>query len=230
MDSLVEALAPERKKKRGGETRKGKTIAEKKVVDVETWAKYFSKGYQNVVLGEDGSFLVLDAALTKTDFPAAFADPSKVIPHLMGEDYISVLANPASSAELRAAAEASKARIYDGLHARISAAKLAYSEADTELLNIQERWKNAPDAPTRIVLAQAVAEANAAVAAAESTLRAAQAPHRYIQTYRNIPRMLVVPGSGDERPIKNVIYRLVPAVTEAPERVIVAGRSPTSNY
>lgn len=223
MDSPVEA--PEKRKRRAGETRKGKTIAEKKVVDVETWAKYYSKGYQNVVLGEDGSFLVLDAALTKTDFPAAFSDPAKVIPHLMGEDYISVLANPSSSAELRAAAEASKARIYDGLNARISAAKLAYSEAETELLNIKERWENAPDVPTRIVLAQAVAEANAAVAAAESTMRTAQAPHRYIQKYRDIPRMLIVPGSGDERPIKNVIYRLVPAVTEAPERVVVAGTS-----
>jgi hypothetical protein len=242
MDSLVKALVPaaagaaaepEKKKKRGGETRKGKTIAEKKVVDVETWAKYFSKGYQNVVLGEDGSFLVLDASLSKTDFPAALADPKKVIPHLMGDDYISVLANPSSSAELRAAAEASKARIHDGLNARIAAAKLAYSEAETTLLNIQERWKNAPDAPTRIVLAQAVAEANAAVAAAESSLRNAQAPHRYIQKYRDIPRMLVVPGSGDDRPIKNVIYRLVPAVTEAPERVITAGAksaSPANSY
>lgn len=223
MDSLVKA--PEKKKRRAEETRKGKTIDEKKVVDVGTWAMYYGKGYQNVVVGEDGSFLVLEPTLTKSDFPAALAEPTKVIPHLMGKDYVNVLANPSSSAELRAAAEASKSRIYDGLNARISAAKLAYSEAETGLLNIQERWKNSPDAPTRIVLAQAVAEANAAVAAAESTLRAAQAPHRYIQKYNHIPRMLIVPGSGDERPIKNIIYRLVPAVTEAPERVIAVGTS-----
>jgi hypothetical protein len=225
MDSPVKETAQAEKKRRGGETRKGKTISEKKVVDVESWAKYYAKRYQNVVLGEDGSFLVLDPSLTKTDFAAALADPKAVIPHLMGYDYLTVLANPSAPSELRAAAEASRARIYDALNARIAAAKIAYGEAETALLNLQEQWRNAPDAPTRIVLAQAVVEANAAVAAAESTLRAAQAPHRYIQEYSGIPRMLVVPGSGDDRPIKNVIHRLVPAVTDAPERVVVAGSS-----
>lgn len=233
MDSPVEeagAAAPQ-KKKRAGETRKGKTISEKKVVDVATWANYFKKGYQNIVLGEDGSFLVLDAALTKTDFPSALADPKAVIPHLMGDDYLTVLSNPAAPAELRAAAEASKARIHDALNARIAAAKIAYGEAETALLNLKEQWNHAPDAPTRVVLAQAVVEANAAVAAAESTLRAAQAPVRYIQEYSGIPRMLVMPGSGDDRPIKNVIYRLVPAVTEAPERVVtVSGSASPRSY
>ena len=229
-DDPVGMRVREKKKRRAGETRKGKTIDLKKVVDVETWAKYYSKGYQNVVLGEDGSFLVLDPVLTKADFPAALEDPSKVIPHLMGEDYISILADPSSSAELRAAAEASRSRIYDGLNARINAAKVAYGEAENALLNIHNQWTHAPDAPTRIVLAQAVAEANAAVAAAESTLRAALAPQRYIQKYRDIPRYLVVPGSGDDRPIKNVIYRLVPAVTEAPERVVVVGSGSPQSY
>lgn len=201
-------------------TRKGKTIDPKKVVDVESWARYFKRGYQNVVVGEDGSFLVLDAELTKTDFPAALDDPTKTIPHLMGEDYLVVLADPKSSKELRATAEARRTRIDEELGARVAAAKLAYSEAETELLNMNERWKNAPDAPSRIVLAQAVAAANAAVASAEAALRAAQAPHRYIAEYRDIPRMLLKPGSGDDRPIKNVIYRAVPQVTDAPERVI----------
>ena len=210
-------------KKRGGQTRKGKTIAESKVTDVEKWAEYYKKGYQNIVVGEDGSFLVLDAALTKTDFPAALTDPKKVIPHLMGSDYILVLNDSSASAELRAAAETRRTRIHDALNARIEAAKLEYSEAETILLNIQERWKNAPDVPTRIVLAQAVAEANIAVAAAENRIRTAQAPHRYIQKYRDIPRLMLTPGSGDERPIKNIIYRLVPEVTDAPERVVIAG-------
>jgi hypothetical protein len=226
MDAPPEA----QEKKRRGQTRKGKTIKESKVTDVETWANYFKKGYQNVVVGEDGSFLVLDAALTKTDFPAALEAPNKVIPHLMGDDYLHILVNPKSSAELRAAAESRRTRIYDALDARVTAAKLAYSEAELTLLNIQERWKNAPDAPTRIVLAQAVSEANAAVAAAEKELRTAQAPHRYIQTFSGIPRSMLKPGSGDDRPIQNVINRLVPEVTEAPERVVNAGSGSPNSY
>jgi len=203
--------------------RKGKTIDEKKIVDVETWAKYYRKGYQNVVIGDDGSFLVLDAALTKTDFATAFADPKKVIPHLMGSDYLTVLANREASSELRAAAEARRVRIHEELNARISAATLAYTEAENELMRATGLWKKAPDAPTRIILAQAVARANNVVATAENALREAQAPHRYIQKYRDLPRMLLNPGSGDDRPIKNVIYRLVPEVTVAPERVISTG-------
>jgi hypothetical protein len=189
MEAIIEAAVsalgpePEKKKRKGTETRKGKTIKESKVVDVESWSKYYKKGYQNIVVGEDGSFLVLDAALTKTDFAAALAEPKKVIPHLMGDDYIHVLGDSSASSELRAAAEARKERITDELSARISAAKLAYSEAETTLLNTTQRWKNAPDQATRIVLAQMVAEANMAVAAAENDLRTAMAPHRYILKY-----------------------------------------------
>jgi hypothetical protein len=207
-------------------TRKGKTISESKVTDLASWAKYYNK--ENIVVGEDGSFLVLDAALTKTDFPAALAAPVRVIPHLMGHDYITVLADPSAATELRAAAEARRTELVDSMEARVSATKVAYSEAETELLNATQRWANAPDAPSRIVLAQAVAAANTAVATAEKAMREAQAPHRYIKKYRDIPRMLLKPGSGDDRPIKNILYRLVPEATEAPERVVVAGGSHNS--
>lgn len=218
---MAEAAPPKTTKVQ--KTKKGKTVDPSKVDDLETWAKYFKRGYQNVIVDEDGSFVVLDPELTKTDFPAALAGDKKPIKHLMGEDYINVLADPKSSSELRAAAEARRKEIHDTLDARISAAKLAYSEAETELINITQLWKSAPDAPTRITLANAVAEANAALVITERDLRMAQAPHRYILEYSDIPRSMLKPGSGDDRPIRNVIYRAVPAVTEAPERVIVIG-------
>jgi len=206
---------------RQAKTKKGKTVDPDRVTDVDSWTKYFKRGYQNVVIDEDGSFVVLDPALTKTDFPAALKGVKKPIPHLMGEDYLTVLADPKSSSELRAAAEARLTQIRNELDARITASKIAYSEAETELITVNQNWKHAPDAPTRIVLAQAVAAANMAVAAAERSLRLAQAPQRYIIDYKDIPRMLLKPGSGDDRPIKNVIYRIVPQVTTVEERVIV---------
>jgi hypothetical protein len=221
---MAEAAAP-KKTKKAVKTKKGKTVDPKKVDDLETWAKYFKRGYQNVIVDEDGSFVVLDPELTKTDFPAALKGAKKPIPHLMGEDYITVLADPKSSSELRAAAEARHKQIVDELGARISAQKIAFSEAETELINVNQNWKHAPDAPTRIVLAQTVAAANMAVAEAERALRTAQAPHRYIVDYRDIPRMMINPGSGDDRPIKNVIYRIVPEVTTPEERVIMIGGS-----
>ena len=214
MEEVVKA-----KKPRGG---KGRTIKESKVTDVASWAKYYGK-YQNVVQGEDGSFLVLDATLVKTDFAAALDEPVRVIPHLMGSDYITVLANRSASGELRAAAEARRNAIHEDLDARISAAKVAFGEATVELTNATQRWQNAPDAPSRVILAQAVAVANKAVADAENALRTSEAPHRYIKKYRDIPRMLLNPGSGDDRPIKNILYRAVPEVTEAPERVVMVG-------
>ena len=225
---MAEAAAP--KTKKAQKTKKGKTVDPEKVNDLETWAKYFKRGYQNVVVDEDGSFVVLDPVLTKTDFPAALTGEKKPIKHLMGEDYITVLADPKSSSELRAAAEARRTQIHDALDARINAAKLAYSEAETELLNIHQRWKSAPDAGTRTILARAVGEANAALASAEHDLREAQAPHRYVLEYSDLPRSMLKPGSGDDRPIRNVIYRVVPAVTDAPERVITlgGGNSPVS--
>jgi hypothetical protein len=216
-------------KKRGGQTRKGKTINVEKVVSVETWAKYFARKNQNIVLGEDGSFLVLDPSLTKTDFPAALAEPAKTIPHLMGADYISVLANRASSSELRAAAEARRTELSEIRDAQVRAAKTAYTEAEGELMRSSTLWRNAPDTPSRILLAQNVVAANIAVAAAEAALRIAAAPHRYILKYSDLPRMMLHPGSGDDRPIKNVIYRYVPETTVPIERVLVVdGRAATA--
>jgi hypothetical protein len=226
---MAEAAPPKTKKPQ--KTKRGKTVDPEKVNDLETWAKYFKRGYQNVIVDEDGSFVVLDPELTKTDFPAALTGDKKPIKHLMGEDYINVLADPKSSSELRAAAEARLTQINDMSDARINAAKLAYSEAETELMNITQRWKSAPDVPTRITLARAVAEANATLVVAERDLRTAQAPHRYILEYSDIRRSMLKPGSGDDRPIRNIIYRAVPAVTEAPERVVMigaAGNSPAS--
>jgi hypothetical protein len=223
---MADALKPKVKKT----AKKGKTVEVKKVKTLEDWLKYYKRGYQNVVVGEDGSYLVLDPEVTKTDFAAALAEPKHTIRHLMGEDYITVLADPKSSAELRAAAEARRTQIVDELDARVSAAKLAYSEAETELMTTTQQWKHAPDAPTRMILAQSVARANAAVAAAERELREAQAPRRYIIDYSGIPRMLLNPGSGDDRPILNVIYRAVPEVTDGTDRVVVVGgASPAAN-
>lgn len=224
----MEAAAEPKPKKRAGETRKGKTIKAEKIKSVETWAKYFARKNQNVVLGEDGSFLVLDPTLTKTDFAAALAEPVKTIPHLMGSDYISVLANRAAPSELRAAAEARRNELSETREAQVRAAKTAYVEAEGELMRSSTLWKNAPDKPSRVLLAQNVAAANAAVAAAEAALRAAAAPHRYILKYSDIPRMLINPGSGDDRPIKNVIYRCVPEVTVPTERVLAVGGSANS--
>lgn len=205
--------------------KKGKTIDPKKVNDVQSWASYFKKGYQNIVIDEDGSFVVLDPELTKTDFAAALTGTKKAIPHLMGDDYLTVLADPKAPSELRAAAEARRKAIHEVLDARIEAAKAEYEEAETNLIEANTRWRNAPDPPTRTDLAQGVAEANAAVALAEQKLRQAQAPHRYIVGYDDLKRGMLIPGSGDDRPLKNIVYRTVPQVTDAPERVIslVAG-------
>jgi hypothetical protein len=200
------------KRRAAGETRKGKTIADSKVVDVETWAKYYKRGYQNIVLAEDGSFLVLDPGLTKTDYPAALAEPVKTIRHLMGSDYRVVLANSAAPTELRAAAEEKLKETLEDRGTAASAARVLFIDAERELLNLTEQWRSAPNAPTRAVLAQSVAQANRAVMDAERALREALAPHRYIIT----------------DPVE-FVYRLVPENTIPPERVITTGGSARNN-
>lgn len=222
MEAGAAADEPPKKRRGGG---KGKTIKVEKVRDVATWTDYYARKYQNVVLGEDGSFLVLDPALTKTDFAEALASPVKTIPHLMGYDYIPILANRKESSELRAAAEARRTEIREDQDARVRAAKVAYSEAEDELLRATMLWKSAPNAPSRVTLAQAVGAANMAVAAAENRLRMAEAPHRYILKYRDLPRSMLTPGSGDDRPIKNILYRCVPESTTPLERIITLGGS-----
>ena len=221
IDNDPAGVKPKKKRAAAGETKKGKTVALDKVSDVEDWAKYFRRGYQNIVLGEDGSFLVLDPALTKTDYPAALAEPAKTIPHLMGSDYRVVLANSRASSELRAAAEAKRTEVVEDLETAAAAARVLFIDAERRLLELTQLWESAPDGPTRTIHAQRVAEANRAVMDAEKQLREALAPHRYIVRYFE----------------PTFAYRLVPETTIAPERVVVSGgannsprNSPASNY
>ena len=209
-----------KKKRAAVETRKGKTVGVEKIADVEDWAKYFKRGYQNIVLGEDGSFLVLDPVLTKTNYPAALDKPAKTIRHLMGSDYRVVLANSGAPSELRAAAEAKRTEAVEDLETAAAAARVLFIDAERELLELTQLWESAPDAPTRTIQAQRVAVANRAVMEAERQLREALAPQRYIIRYSE-------PSN---------VYRLVPETTTAPERVVVVGgannsprNSPASN-
>jgi hypothetical protein len=200
--------------------KRGKTIDPSKIGDVESWLKAYSKKYINIVLGEDGSYLVLDPVLVGTDPTAAFAAPVKNIPHLMGDDYAVVLAaGVAAPNELRAAAEERYTTLRAGIQERVAVATVAYLEAEEQLLEAVANWESAPDAATRTTTAQTVGKATAALAEAEQVLREAQYPRRYVTTDETITRQMLVPASGDDS-FLDPIVREVYEIADAKDRVV----------
>ncbi len=202
--------------------KQGKTINPSKIGDVESWLKAYSKKYINIVLGEDGSYLVLDQVLAGRDPTAA---PVKNIPHLMGDDYAVVLAAGATAPnELRAAAEERYTTLRAGIQERVAVATVAYLEAEELLLEAVANWESAPDAATRTTTAQTVGKATAALAEAEQVLREAQYPRRYVVTDKTITRQMLVPASGDDS-ILDAIEREVYEIADAKDRVVSRGGS-----
>lgn len=208
---------------RAAARKRGKTIDPSKIGDVESWLKAYSKKYINVVLGEDGSYLVLDPVMVSSDPAAALAAPVKNIPHLMGDDYAVVLAaGVAAPNELRAAAEERYATLRAGIKERVTVATTAYLEAEELLLEAVANWESAPDAATRTTTAQTVGRATAALAEAEQTLREAQYPRRYVVTDTGITRQMLVPASGDDS-FLDPISRGVNEIANATDRVVTRG-------
>jgi len=203
--------------------KRGKTIDPSKIGDVESWLKAYSKKYINVVLGEDGSYLVLDPVMVSSDPAAALEAPVKNIPHLMGDDYAVVLAAGATAPnELRAAAEERYTTLRAGIQERAAVATVAYLEAEELLLEAVANWESAPDAATRTTTAQTVGKATAALAEAEQVLREAQYPRRYVVTDKTITRQMLVPASGDDS-ILDAIEREVYEIADAKDRVVSRG-------
>ena len=200
-----------------GRTRKrGKTIDPSKIGDVESWLKAYSKKYINVVLGEDGSYLVLDPAQDPTT-----STPVKNIPHLMGDDYAVVLATGTSN-ELRAAAEAKYTMLRAGIKERVAVATTVYLEAESHLLEAVANWESAPDVATRTTTAQTVGKATTALAEAEKVMREAQYPRRYVVTDTMITRQMLLPASGDDS-FLDPIVRIVNEIADAKDRVVSRG-------
>ena len=201
--------------------KRGKTIDPSKVGDVESWLKAYSKKYINVLIGDDGSYLVLDPVGASEDLAAAKAAPVKNIPHLMGDDYAVVLsATSAASNELRAAAEEKYTTLRAGIKERVALATTAYLEAEDKLLEAVANWESAPDPATRTTTAQTVGKATAAVAEAEQALREAMYPRRYVLTEEAITRQMLLPGSGDDSLLEIPIYRGMNEISEAKDRVV----------
>jgi hypothetical protein len=203
--------------------KRGKTIDPSKIGDVESWLKAYSKKYINIVLGEDGSYLVLDPVLAASDPTGALAAPVKNIPHLMGDDYAVVLAaGVVAPNELRAAAEERFTTLRSGIKERVAVATTAYLEAEELLLEAVANWESAPDVATRTTTAQTVGKATAALAEAEKVLREAQYPRRYVTTDETITRQMLVPASGDES-FLDPIVRVVNEIADAKDRVVSRG-------
>lgn len=196
----MEAGAAARTKKKGG-SKRGRTIDPKDVTNLASWTKYFELGYKNIVVGKDGSFFVLDPALTNTDFEKALESPVVTIPHNIGDDYLAVLNSTAAPTELRAAAESTYTNLRASIKGHVDAVQVTYGAAEEEMLEAVLNWKTASDEASRAQRAIEVGRYMKTLMDAGEELRSARYPRSYIRVEprHDYPLLCYVPAIADAR-------------------------------
>ncbi len=193
-------------------TRVGRTIDPAKVTDHKTWLSAYKSGYKNVVQSETGSLLVLDPATMNVA-------EAKVIPHLRGQDYITVLGSEDS--ELRALAQAKREAIRNDINAATHAAQQIYVGIEQQLLEAVDAWKMADTDATRKEAAVLVGTLSTRLQEADEAVGNAAYPHRYIKAENDLPRKALNYATHDDRTIENTLYRTVIVSEDVSQRIIV---------
>jgi len=140
------------------------------VTDIDTWLYNHKK--INIVLGPDGSMLVLDPKTRDV------SKPVKTIPFRRGIDAFRVLAQPSMyGEELRVAALEKTDAIVASRQDAINVGYTAVIEADQHYLEAVDKW----EAAKTVANALAVAATQKSLAGTEETYRKALYPHRKIE-------------------------------------------------
>ena len=199
-------------------TRVGRTIDPAKVTTVEDWLNYFKLKYTNIVHGTDGSLRVMDPAQMATDRTEAFAS-AKVIPHMIGQDYIDILKKANVNPELRAAAEARRDDIRSSITTESATLTETFLGIEQQLLEAVDAWKVADSPSARREASILVGTLTKQLADVEERLRNAQYPKRYIKPESELHKKDIYYASHDDRKIPTV-FRVVNEYTTISDRIV----------
>jgi hypothetical protein len=178
------------------------------VTDIDTWLYNHKKA--NIVLGAEGSMLVLDPKTRD------ITKPVKTIPFRKGLDAFRVLSQPSMyGEELRVAALEKTDTIVAARQEAINAGYTAVVEADQHYLETIDKW----EAAKTVANALAVAETQKTLMMAEEGYRKAMYPHRKIEEL-NLLRKDVDYRTKDERALPYVTALETYDTTTSIERVL----------
>jgi hypothetical protein len=172
-------------------SRKVRVIDPAKIETSEQWSSAWNGGYKNIVFGEDGALQVLDTELQGV---------VKIIPHQQGFDSTVVLAKELR-APIVAAATETQTKIEQDITAQTTNAQVTYLIVERNLLDTVEEWKLEQEIGRRRGLAMRIGELTQQLKEADTALRTAMYPHRYVKTTEMIPKYLVDYPTMDGRKI-----------------------------
>jgi len=175
-------------------------IPSAKIKTLDQWVAKFDKS-KNVILGPDGSFLVLDPDLMRTDYNAARAAPAVTIPHQKGVDALIALTQGSRDPDvLDRVAEA-----LNGIAKERDAAFAAFATLEQMTLDATDAFQRAKTTTQRVTAALEVAKQTQDLMAAAATYSERKAPLRHIKTLFGIPRNELDYTTNDERAIPQLM-------------------------
>jgi len=193
---------------------RGAKVKPEDVTDVNTWVYNYKKGRVNVVLGENGEFLVLDPTLMRQSKADALAAPAKIIPHERGYDAYALV--DSANAELRASALAKLDSVRNAIYAQAEEASTEFQDIESEYLAAVDAWNAAPTGAN----ANTVGTLQRRLAAADTKFRHALYPHRYIETHDDIQRRTIDYASKDDRKLKHILFQTIYESSVPSERIV----------
>lgn len=185
---------------------------------LDDWLRFHKRKATNLIVGDDGAFLVLDPAVADRD---AALETAKRIELKKGYDAVAVLASPHSSQELRAAAERTLEAARAARRHTVDAAVAAYQTAERDMLDATEQWK-VSDPSMRATFAQQVGGRMYECAEADTRMRTSEYPQRTIVDDVNVTRMMIDYATMDERKLPNELHRGIPTAFGIADRTFAA--------
>jgi hypothetical protein len=163
---------------------------------LDQWIPKFGRS-KNVVLGPDGSFLVLNPDLLRTDPAAARATPAVTIPHQKGTDALIALAQGSRDPDvLDRVAEA-----LETLGKERDAAFGAFATIEQLVLDANDAFARAKTTTQRVTAALEVAKQTQELMAAAAIYSERKAPLRHVKVMYGIPHKELDYTTNDERAI-----------------------------
>ena len=178
------------------------TVNPSNIKTLDQWVNAYTK-YKNVVLDNDGSFLVLDPKLLREDPERARKEPAIRIKHTYGKDALIALAQ--GDTEIRTEALETLSKAVDAIKKDTAESLRSFTSTEQQLLEITDAHRQAKTEAQRLnTLSQWALTTNTMMDEGEKYSQS-RTPLRHVKMLYGIPKKNIDYTTNDERAVPSLM-------------------------
>jgi len=180
------------------------TIQPANIKSLDQWVRAFDR-YRNVILGADGSFLVLDPKLMKDDPARAMKEPAVRFKHTYARDALLTLIDNKAVGDARTEALDTIEKALEQIKVAKDEAFRAFVSTEQALLEASDVAKRAKTATQKMTAALEVAKQTGLMMEAGQAYSERRMPLRHVKILHGIPRNTIDYTTNDDRAIPSLM-------------------------